>query len=335
MGILEWVFGGAERKLPPKDEAIARAIVGRVVEATDKRLKLVRAYQKTLREPALATLEHLRGLLQAIPGPVELSAAAWRDTPSLRPFFVKPDEIGMALGREWELRDYFERTRATDALALVGFERVERRVFAQAIEGDMLQSEVARTTVSFGKPRVLAPSGELPALRIEIGKRIIDFPALRAIERIAAIEDRKRELEGERALLRARLQLAERARRGLAQMQQSPEMLEHAPADVANELAANEKALASFSATDLMGRFLEVLVEVLGAPEKLIRLETSELCVDATNYKCAVDTENAIALTLHEVHLSTLGPYPVFYARIPRIELPPPGDTFAGAERHL
>lgn len=335
MGLLEWVFGGGQRKVPPKDDAIARAIVDRVVDATDKRLKLVRAYQKTLREPALATLEHVRALLTAIPGPVELSAAAWRDSPSLRPFFVKGDEIGEALGRERELRDYFDRTGAAEALAFVGFERAERQVFAQALKGDVLQGEVARTTVSFGNSRVLSPSADLPTLHMELGKRIIDYLAMQALARITALDDRKRELEQERALLKARLRLAESAHRGLAEMGGAADAPRRGPAAIAADLAANEQALASFAATGLMASFLDVLVEVLAAPQKLIRLEVAELSVDAMNYQCEPGTDGAIPLELHQLYLDTRGPFPAMYARIPRSELPTQSDRLAEAEKYL
>lgn len=335
MGLLDWMFGARSRSVPPKDEAIAGAIIDHVVDATDKRLKLVRAYRKTLREPALATLEHARSVLTAIPGPVELSAAAWRDSPSLRPFFVKGEEIGYALGREQELRAFFDATGAGMAHVLVTFERSEKRVFAPALAGEVLHQEVARTTVSFGKPRVLSPSADLPTLHAALGRRIIDYLALQALERITALDERKRELEQERALLKARLRLAERGNRGLAQMSAATAGARTDPAELTAALGANEQALSGLAASGLMQHFLDVLEEVLGAPEKLIRLEPATLDVDAMNYRCDADAEGAIRLALQELRLDVRGPFPAMYARISRSELAPLGDRLAEAEKYL
>jgi hypothetical protein len=342
MKLLDRLFGGGPARGAAKDDdAIARAIIDRAVDATDKRLKLVPGYERALRGPALATLEHLRGVLRAIPGPVDLSAGAWRDDRRLRPLFARPDDIAAAFSRDAAVRSCLGASPAPHCFALLGLERSNRQVFAPALVDGKVQGEVARTVVSFGKPRILAPGTEERAVRIETGKLAVDYLARLALAQMTSDQDQKRELEQERALLRMRLQLAERSQRGLATgFSEAAKSVAPPPdrAGLERELRANEQALSKLASTELMTRFLDILRSTLADPAAHIRIDPCAIAVDDMNF-VVTDAERAagveaIELQLQELRLGARGPWTALVARFPRDELRP-DDAIANAERYL
>jgi hypothetical protein len=223
----------------------------------------------------------------------------------------------------------------------LGFERSNRQVFAPALVGGKVQGDVARTVVSFGQPRILAPGVEENAVRIEVGKLAVDYLARLALAQMTSEQDQKLELEQERALLRMRLQLAERGQRGLATgFSDAPESAAP-PADrtaIERELRENEKALSKLAATELMPRFLDILRTTLAEPAAHIRIESCAIAVDDMNF-VVTDAERAagveaVELQMQELWLGKRGPWTALVARFPRDELRP-DDAVANAERYL
>jgi hypothetical protein len=335
MGLLDWVFGGEpQRRVAPRDDAVAIEIVDRIVAATDKRLRSVSGYQKKLRDPALATLAHLRGIADGIPGPIDVNARAWTDNPEIRALFAKPQDVAAAFSRDAGVRACFASSTEPACLGILGLARIERQVFAPAQHGESVQHEVARTTVSFGDTRILAPATDPMAVRVELGKRAIDYLGLRALAQMTADEQTRKDLEQERALLKVRLQLAEQGRAGLAGITATAA----APVDraaLAGKLAENERALAAHAATGLMARFLDILRDVLTNPGVHLRLEACTVPLDAMNYRVADEASAAVVLKLRELVLPERPPYAVMVARFPRAELLPVEDAMAQAERYL
>ena len=324
MGLLDFAFGGAKRgeKLPPEEAALVAEIIERVMNATDKRLANVSSCEKKLHDPALATFKHLRDIVRAIPGPVEMSAAAWTAGPPVRALFAKPEEIGAAFGNSADLAEFLAKNPVPECLAIAGFETVDRKVLAPAMQGEMVQRDVERTTISFGHPRVIAPGHEMRDVRIALGMRAIDHLAMLALQRITALHGEKEELEKERALLKYRLQLAAKAGRGLTGLSEAEGTKHPDPAEVRKALEKNQEELAKRSPLGLMDRLVSILSEVLSAPADFIRLETRTVTLDAMNYVVKPDTPGSLSLDLSEIHVAEKGRFAAFIAKIPRSELP-------------
>jgi hypothetical protein len=334
VGLLDWVFGlQSNTRTPTRDEAVAGAIIERVVDATDARLKLVPNYRKVLRDSALTTLDHVRQVLQAIPGPVAVSAAAWTSDRVLRAFFARAADVPMPFSRSRDVRSFFAATAAEECIALLGFERAEREVIATRVEGDGVQREAVHTTVSFDKPVVVAPTADLQATRIELGKRTVDYLAMKALAQITALKAHKKELEDERALLKMRLQMAHAAGRGLAGMVGEAGVASVNTAALARDLEANEQALARYAATGMMAPLMDRLREVLGDPGAWLRVDTHTLELDDMNVKTADAGGAVIKVPICELCLVDRSPYAVTMARFPRVELLPEQDLWRAAER--
>jgi hypothetical protein len=336
MGVLDWVFGGQKgRKVPPRDDALAKEIVDRVVAATDKRLRSVAGYEKTLREPALATLAYLRGIADGIPGPVDMNTRAWTDNPQIRALFAKPQDVAATFSRDAGIRNCLARSADPECLAILALARKERQVFAPAQKGDMIQHEVAQTTVSFGDARILAPATDPIAVRVELGKRAIDFLALRALAQMTAHAQERKDLEQERALLKVRLQIAEQGHAGFTDLTAATAVATPSRAALAAKLAENEAALAALASTGLMTRFLDIIRDVLVNPGAHLRLEPRTIALDAMNYRVADEAAATVVLQLRELMLPERPPFAVMLARFPRAELLPAEDALAQAERYL
>lgn len=336
MGLLDRIFGGGgQRRVPPKDDAIAREIIDRVVAATDQRLKGVAGYQAKLRDPALATLEHLRAIATAIPGPVEVNTRAWTQDRTIRALFASARDVPRTFSRDRGVREFFARSVAPDCLAVLGLARTERQVFAPQQRGDGVQLDVARTSVSFGDARIVAPAADPMAARVDFGKRAIDYLAMRALERMTANQEAQKELEQERGLLKARLRLAEQGRAGLSGLGASTGNEVADRAALAAKIKENARALEAFSPTGLMARFIGILRDVLADPAAHLRLEPCTLALDAMNFRVPCASEDSTTLHLQELRLVDRPPYAIMLAQFPRSELLPAGDALADAERYL
>jgi hypothetical protein len=334
LGLLDRIFGLHSASITPsRDEAYAAAIIERVVDATDKRLRLVPDYQKVLREGALTTLEHIKLILQTIPGPVAVSGSAWNDSRALRPFFARPTDVPIPFSRSRDARAFFAATMADECTALLAFEHTEREVVAPRVGSDGIQREEAYTTVSFNKPLVLAPNIDLQATRIELGKRTVDYLALKALAQIAAQQHHKKELQEEQALLRMRLQMARSAGHGLSGMGGDDVVARVDAAALTRDLEANAQALAGYAATGTMNQFLEALQQVLGHPADWLRVASSPLALDDMNVKCADPQTAAIAMQICDLHLVDRPLYTVMIAQFPRAELLPEQDLWRAAEQ--
>src|SRR5262249_27239489 len=149
-----------DRERDARQAAVADAIVDRMVAATDKRLAHVKDYRKALREPVLAAHERLSAAIASIPGPVEVSPRTWGSDETVKALFARAEDIARAAGADAAMRAWFASHPAGDCLAMLGLERVERRVLASALHGDAVQAEVARTTVSYTAPQFLAPAAD-------------------------------------------------------------------------------------------------------------------------------------------------------------------------------
>lgn len=323
----------ARRRQSAADAALADPIVERLVQATDRRLASVSGYRQALRAPVLAARDRLAGMIARIPGPTEVSPRAWSEQQGLRPLFVKAEDAAAAWSRDQRVRAFFDGHPASDCFGMLALLQADRRVLAVVQQGESMQAEVARTTVSFGEPQVLAPAASEAGARAELVLRAMEYLAMRAMERVGAMRAGKRELEQERALLQAKLQLARRQGRGLGSMAAAS----GAGADAATlerDLARTVEALEQAASRDLLPALLEELLSALERPEEHLTIEPCSLALDAMNFAVAASPQ-AITPCVAILKLANRGPFAVLLARLPRGELRAPENRLAEAEKYL
>lgn len=337
MSVLARLFGSsAARAEAARVAALADPIIDRLVEATDRRLSHVKGYREALRAPVLEARERLRAMIALIPGPTLVSERTWGQDPTVRALFAHAGDTADAFSNDPGVDAFFRAHPASDCFGMLGLLQSERRVLASALYGESVQAEVARTTVSFGEPQVLAPAADEAAVREELVLRALEYLALRALEGVGAQRARRRELEKDRALLQAQLQLAERRGRGLGGMATPASAPAGARerAEIERELERTVSVLEQSASRNLLSGLLEDLLAVLARPEDHLTIEPCTLCLDSMNFAVQPGPE-AITPKVAILKLARRGPFAVLIARFPRSEHRPAENRLADAARFL
>jgi hypothetical protein len=310
--------------------ADATAALERIIEGVDPRLGLAGRYRKRLAAPAARALDFARELVAKLPEPLALRAEAWSGDAQLRAFFATAKDVRDVVSRGPEPRAFFEGPGAMrdDAFAVLGMTRKQQTVLAQALEGERVRRDVPRVSVSFTDHRLASPSATEPELRRALEARVLDFIAARAAARLGELDERRKGLEHERDVLKARLRLAGSGAKGA-----EPAAGE---ADLKARLAANEARLREArAALGSLDDRVALVAEMLAAPEKELEVAVHTLRLDQMNFVVDAGAE-AAAVTFVEATAAggetsrVLVPVRVF-----RSELGPKGAVLADAERYL
>jgi len=312
--------------------AIADPIIDRLVERTEKRLAQVKDYRKALREPVLAARERVAALIAGIPGPIEVGPAAWSADERVRPLFAHAADAAKAFSENEGVRAFFQANPGDDCLGMLALLQTERRVLATVPQGD-LQVEVARATVSFSEPQVIAPAKDEIAVREELVIRALENLALRAMERVGTMRSERRELEKERTLLQAEVRVARRRGAGFGEIGGGEEPrtgLAALEADLARAQGALDKA----STQNLLPVLLEELLGAFARPEEHLAIEPCTVTLDAMNF-VVPPSPQAVTPRAATLRLGPRGPFAVLIARFPRAELREREDRMAEAAKYL
>ncbi|HUI98687.1 MAG TPA: hypothetical protein VLY46_00545 [Usitatibacter sp.] len=313
MGFLERWLGSSSGA----GSAQADPLIDRLVAATDRRLSYVKGYREALRGPVLAARDRMREAVARIPGPVEAGAGSWSRDDTVRSLFAKAADVPLAFSNDPGTRAWFEAHPGSDCVGMLALEKRERRVLASALQGDTVQAEVARTTVSFTEPQILAPGGDEATVRAELAMRALEYLALRALERIGAMRAEKHELEKERALLQAQLRLAESKGAGFAGLAGGA-----APrAEIEKELERTVSDLEAAASRTLLPGLLEEMRRALERSDEYLTIEASTLAIDSMNFVVDAASPQAIVPKVAILKLVNRGPFAVLLARFPRAEL--------------
>jgi len=336
MGLLSTLFTPkAERDKASREAAIADPIIDRLVAATDRRLAHVQDYRKTLRAPVLEARNKLAEMIARIPGVIEVSPSAWGQDDTLRPLFAHAADAAAAFSEDAGVRALFDSNPGADCHGMLALLQEERRVLSTVAQGDSMQVEVMRTTVSFSEPQVLAPALDEAAVRNELVLRALDYLALRALETVGAMRAERRELEKERALLHAQLKLAQRRGVGFGAIaSKDPEAPVVDRASLERDLAHTVGQLEQAASKSLLPALFEELDGAFKRPEKHLTIEPCTLTLDAMNFAVPASPQS-VTPRAAILRLAHRGPFAVLIARFPRAALQPRENRLAQAAKYL
>jgi len=296
-----------------------------LVERIDPRLTLVGGCRRTLAKPAQRALEFARALVAELPAPIPLRADSWSAEPRLRAFFAAARDIGEILARGAGVRAFFDKAASDEAFAILGMTRKQQRVLTQALQGELVHSDVARTSVSFTEHGVSPPSATLEALRTNLERRALEFIAERAAARLATLDTDRKDLEQQRDVLKARLRLAGRGGHGIE------------PSADNQALAASLKKCEA-RLTELAGGLgdrVAIVADTLAAPEKQLQLAVHTLRLDQMNFVVEAADAACTEVTFVEATSSEELSRVLVPVQIFRAELGPARDALADAEKYL
>jgi hypothetical protein len=324
--MLGWFKGRGRSAAGPEVDAA----IDRIIAAVDPRLRLVSGCRKKLASPAARACEFARELVARLPEPLALRAETWSRDPQLRAFFATAQDLRDVVSRGSEPRRFFEGPGATrdDAYAILGMARTQQTVLAQALEGDTLRRDVPRTSVSFTDHRLASPSATEPELRRALEGRVLDFIAARAAARLGELDERRKELEHERDVLKARLRLAGAAAKGVAATAGQGEL--------AAKLATNEARLREAQAAlGSLDDRVAILAGMCAAPEKEVAVAVHTLRLDQMNFVADAGADAAAVTFVEATSAGGEGSRVLMPVRVFRSELAPKGAALADAERYL
>ena len=342
MGILDW-FKNRPGQFDPdrvSDEMIQGA-VEKAIALTNPRLKLLPDCYKRLTPAVETTIEFLCAQVAALPAAHPLSAKAWSSDPALRAFFVAPTDIQSVLGRSENLRTLFDKFPELDeALVILGMAINKQRVFGMALHGDMVQRDVAQTSVSFSDHRARLCGRDEARLRRVVGVEVFEHLVAQALSEIGEERVERQELQASRSLIRTRLRLLQKHGPGLGSMFGADPAAPGEQTQLEASLLENERQLHAIGGGEsVLEAELECLKEVLGKPESYLRFEPTRLRLSPMNVMLE-ETSTATAADVEFVIVELSGATPqrraITLERVARTELPPPQKlNFDHAARYL
>lgn len=295
------------RPAPPPDPAVVEALA-RATRLTDPLLGAASHLDQRLAEPLQYALGYCAGLVDALPGPLDVSHQAFARDPLVHALFATADDIAQMLGRSAAVRDYLAQPASLESdsfYAMLAARRQQKHQLGLAREGEVIRHDVPQTVVFFSDQTLLAPAGELDATRHDLRQRALDSLFLSFGAHVRRLREEREGLRADLAMERAQLTLAAAAR-GEAQHTRHLESLDQQLRNAADALDPEHLAaqLAAF----------------LLAPEPSLGLSAVDLRLDRMGIVSPHGDPASHTLHFPELHARDQRRHTVVLARIDRRE---------------
>lgn len=342
MGILDW-FKNRPAQFDPdgvSDEMLSAA-TEKAISLTNPRLRVLPSCHRRLAPAVGNAIEYVRTMVQELPPARAVSSSIWASDRPLRAFFVAPTDIPAALGRSDNLRTLFDKFPELDeACVVLGMAFTEQKGFGMALHGDMVQRDVVQTSVGFSDHRAHICGRDEARLRRVVGVQAFEYLLAQALAEIGEDRMERQELEGNRALIRARLRLLQQQGPGLGSMFGAPPAARCEQARLEAELTENERQLEAVGGNaSALETELECLKEVLNKADRFIRIETKHLRLTTMNVVVegtSSDPGGDVGFSVAELTGVQAARRAFMLARVARSELPSSkGINFDDAARYL
>jgi hypothetical protein len=298
--LLQSLFGAGPGTAAAYPDTLVDAVIERAVDGTDPRLRVLGSYRRRLREPALATIDHVMRLVDALPAPVAADAEGYRNDPGLCAMFASLERLQEVLGKDANLEAARRAHPVAERFtALLVAEVTEKHVLGLDLENDQVKRDVQQTVLSFDGHRLLDPDPAEEQCRRALKRRAFDFMLAQVLQEMSERTDTRRQLSSQRALLRRKLEALRAAGWSLGD----------ASADAAPDLAALESRLAGIeeelqalgSDGETLDAHLGMLADALAEPATRLRSEARSLRLDNRNVLREAADDAAREITLHEL----------------------------------
>jgi hypothetical protein len=337
MGLFDRLFG--RQPAAGADPLLGKAL-DRTVEVVEPKLALARDWRNRLAPGVTAAIEIARAGAQCLQQVHDLSAAHWSSDPLLRAAFANADSVTQVLGRMRELQRFLKAPGAgEEAYAVLGMALETRKVLGAALVGEQVRSEVERTQASFGDHRIRIVAADADAMRQEAGVRIFNELLLGVTRELARADERRKELNVERAMLQARLRMLEHNERPLSEEfggkgdEAADPLAERA--EMQRRLDEMNAAMAQYGGgTEGLDRQLEIVRDTLLSARELVHIEPYRLRLDSMN--TVLDEADAAGQPVEFVRVQAPRITRVFAAvRVRKADVPAGGLSISAVERTL
>ncbi|MBE2259227.1 MAG: hypothetical protein H6942_15005 [Candidatus Accumulibacter sp.] len=305
MGILDWFRNRpAQFDTDRLSSELIRSATEKAITLTNPRLNVLPACHARL-APAVATaIGFVQAMVEALPSARPVSSALWSSDRVLRAFFAAPGDIPAALGRSGNLKTLFDKFPELDeACVTLGMAIREQQILGTVLHGAIVRRDVVQTSVSFSDHRTHACGRDESELRRLVGVQAFEYLLAQALSEIGEDRVERQELEGNRALIRARLRLLRDQGPGLGSMFAAAREAASEQGELEAKLLDNERQLEAIGDSgSALEMELACLIEVLENPgrylrvaQKRLRLNTMNVLIDETSSELAVDVDFSIA----------------------------------------
>lgn len=260
MALFDWF------KPAPMIDAALRARIDQAVLAIDPLIKQIKGYERKLAPAVRQALAHCGDIARRIPGPFEISRAAFATDPLVHALFGSADAIDQMFATSQCVREHFPRMALErgHCCALLGMRLHEKPGFGAQLEGEIVRADVPQRALYFTDHTLAEPGPDEATARKRLADAFFDGLVKAIAEHVADVRAQRADLDREKAIAAARL------RAGRADAVPSRRL-----ASLDERLAATRDALQP-------QRLLETLAASLSTPDTLLHLEPVELCVDRT-----------------------------------------------------
>jgi len=336
--LFQSIFRAGADKLGAYPEDLIERAIERAVDGTDRRLRALSGYKKTLRPAVIHAIDHVVEMVDSLPSPLELDRRNYGTDPELNGYFASVDHMNEVLSRDPEMRQWHKSAASAVAervFALLLMEVHERNVLGVALERDELRYDVAQVTVSFSKHRLIDPTSVEDDTRRLLKRRAFDHLLTLALAGMAEARGEHGDLKRERDLLRSKLVALSSGQWGFGGG--TNEAAGESPPDprALQQRIKEIDAQLSTQSTGLLKAHLDILVDVLSGAEQNLYGEPSPLCIDRQGVKQSQPSSQAPQITLSMLHNSAGRSLAIRLVTIARADLPAPPDFLREAQRFL
>lgn len=300
---------GRYERLDEKD--IERAI-DIIVNETDPRLRMVRAYRRKLRKPVIRSLAYISNLVTRIPGPFDINRRAFGADPQINALFGSADDIEILFSRSKPVRQFFEDNPGSDRVCLpLAMRRSEKKVFGASLSGDVIRKDVAQTAVNFSDHWLgICAASEAELRRMLIWRGIHNL-AITALENISNLQARTDALRKQHTLLKIKHRNLQARNLGLDAPGETRADNAVDLQALDSRLAETERRLADASTTlETLDDYLRQVCNVFNHPSRYLRVKPDSVYVNRMGIKSdSATSENSARIVSAAI---TIGNNPQF-----------------------
>lgn len=280
---------------PPPDPEVAAAL-DRVIAMVDPLVRAAPHLEKQLLGGVEHALAYCAGLVDALPGPLEINRQAFANNPLVHALFATAGDIDAMLGHSTAIRDYLARPecwKSEQFCAMLAARRWQKKQFGMAQSGDVIRSDVPQEVLYFSDQTLIEPHCDPLHTRVRLRARALESLLRTFNEHVGALRHERDEVRGDLKLEYAQVI--------------PPNLPDDAEPKLAHtrHIAQLDSRLRALGDAMLPEHLAVALADFLRQPEHALCLRPINLCVDRLGIVQAPGQADSGAQMLSFPELST------------------------------
>jgi hypothetical protein len=278
MSLFDWL------KPAPSLDAQTRHWIAHTVEMSEPTLKQLANHERLLAPAVRYAQDYCDSMAQQIPGPIEISRAAFAADPLVHAIFGSADDIPAMLAKSQCVREHLDEMTLADGqcCAVLGMRHREKSGFGVGLSGNIVRTDVPQRTLYFTDHTLAEPSPDLAAARQRLRAALFDGLLKSFAAHVADARTERDGLSREHAIIHAQLRA------------------QHAP-DHSRRLEALSERLGASREALQPQRLLDTLIDTLNHPEPHLNLSSVNVKVDRSGILVGPDNPDGDTLRFTEL----------------------------------